>query len=232
MRYYSIGQVAKLLGVSVDRVRAWEKQGKIRCIRLPSGHRRYPEEEVRRILGQPSVTEGGGRVAVYARVSTRKQAEAGNLQRQKERLLAHAALKGYRVVHVFDDVASGLNPNRRGLKRLVKALENREIDRVLIEYPDRLARFGFEYLEWITRMCGASIEIVAEKEPEDMHNELVRDLLAIVTSFSARLYGAPGGRAVRKRFREWMKDAEAEARGHESHDLRGVVPGDRGTPPV
>ncbi|ATY86089.1 excisionase [Kyrpidia spormannii] len=232
MRYYSIGQVAKLLGVSVDRVRVWEKQGKIRCIRLPSGHRRYPEEEVRRILGQPSVTEGGKRVAIYARVSTRKQEEAGNLQRQKERLLAHAALKGYHVVHVFEDVASGLNAKRRGLKRLVKALENREIDRVLIEYPDRLARFGFEYLEWITKMCGAEIEIMAEKEPEDAHGELVRDLLAIVTSFSARLYGSRGGRAVRKRFQEWMKDAETEGRGPESHDLRGVVSGNGGSSPV
>ncbi|MEW6048764.1 MAG: recombinase family protein [Bacillota bacterium] len=114
MRYYSIGRLARLPGITPKRIREWEKQGRIRCVRLPSGHRRYPEEEVRRILGESSPE--GVRVAVYARVSTRKQADAGNLERQKERLLACAALKGYRVVHVFEDVASGLNRRRRGLE--------------------------------------------------------------------------------------------------------------------
>jgi excisionase family DNA binding protein len=209
MRYYSIGQLAKLLGITPKRIREWEKQGKIRCVRLPSGHRRYPEEEVRRILGE--IPSEGVRVAIYARVSTKKQADAGDLERQKERLLAHAALKGYRVVHVFEDVASGLNQRRRGLQKLRKALERREVDRVLVEYPDRLARFGFEYLRWLARACGADIEVATEKEPEDARAELVQDLLSIVTSFSARLYGARGAGCVRRGFRELIADAEAEA---------------------
>ena len=96
------------------------------------------------------------------------------------------------------------------MERLRKALERREADRVLVEYPDRLARFGFEYLRWLARACGADIEVVAEKEPEDAHTELVHDLLAIVTSFSARLYGARGGRRVRRGFRELIRDVEAE----------------------
>lgn len=75
MHYYSIGQLAKLLGITPKRIRGWEKQGKIRCVRLPSGHRRYPEEEVRRILGE--TLPEGLRAAVYARVSTRSRPTRG-----------------------------------------------------------------------------------------------------------------------------------------------------------
>ncbi|MCF6097152.1 hypothetical protein L1766_09175 [Thermovorax subterraneus] len=52
------------------------------------------------------------------------------------------------------------------------------------------------------KYCGVEIEITSQKEPEYAHTELVRDLLAIVISFSARLYGARGGGKTRQGFRE------------------------------
>ncbi len=79
-----------------------------------------------------------------------------------------------------------------------------------IEYPDRLARFGYAYLERHLKHCGVEIEITLQKEPEEAHTELVQDLLAIVTSFSARLYGARGGRKIRQGFRELIEDAEEQ----------------------
>ncbi|WP_273000874.1 MerR family transcriptional regulator, partial [Hydrogenibacillus schlegelii] len=115
MELLSIREAAEKLGVHPNRLREWEKKGPIRPIRLPSGHRRYPTEEIDRILkaGGMNETEPDA-VALYARVSTKKEADAGNLDRQLERLRAYAGEKGYRVVAEYTDVASGLNQKRRG----------------------------------------------------------------------------------------------------------------------
>ncbi|QZA33436.1 MerR family DNA-binding transcriptional regulator [Hydrogenibacillus sp. N12] len=153
MELLSIREAAKKLGVHPNRLREWEKKGLIRPIRLPSGHRRYPTEEIDRILkaGGMNETEADA-VALYARISTKKEAEAGNLS------------------------------------------------------PDRLARFGFDVL----KSCGVEIEVISPKEPEEAHAELVQDLLAIVTSFSARIDGARGGRKIRRGFQELMRRVREE----------------------
>lgn len=106
------------------------------------------------------------------------------------------------------DVASGLNHKRRGLTNVLKLAEQGECKKLLIEYPDRLARFGYAYIERHLQYCGVEIIAIAEKEPEDAQSELVRDLLSIVTSFSARLYGARGGRKVRQGFRDLIAGVE------------------------
>ncbi|MDN5348398.1 MAG: putative resolvase [Clostridia bacterium] len=213
MELLSIGEAAKRLGVHPNRLRAWEKQGLIRPVRLPSGQRRYPVEEINRILGTGGIKAEPDAVVLYARVSTKKQADAGNLERQLERLRAYAREKGYHVVAEYSDVASGLNQNRRGLERVLKSAERDEFRKLLIEYPDRLARFGYAYLERHLKYCGVEIEITSQKKPEDAHTELVQDLLAIVTSFSAQLYGARGGRKIRQGFRELIRDAEEAGEG-------------------
>lgn len=213
MELLSIGEAAKRLGVHPNRLRAWEKQGLIRPVRLPSGQRRYPVEEINRILGAGGIRAKPDAIVLYARVSTKKQADAGNLERQMERLRVYAREKGYRVVAEYSDVASGLNQNRRGLERMLKAAERGEFKKLLIEYPDRLARFGYTYLERHLKHCGVEIEITSQKEPEDAHTELVQDLLAIVTSFSARVYGARGARKIRQGFRELIRDAEEAEKG-------------------
>jgi predicted site-specific integrase-resolvase len=170
-------------------------------------------EEINRILRAGGIKAKPDAVVLYARVSTKKQAVAGNLERQMERLRAYAREKGYRVVAEYSDVVSSLNQNRRGLERVLKAAERGEFRKLLIEYPDRLARFGYAYLERYLKYCGVEIEITSQKEPEDAHTELVQDLLAIVTSFSARLYGARGGRKIRQGFRELIRDAEEAGEG-------------------
>jgi putative resolvase len=207
MELLSISQAAKKLGVHPNRLRAWEKQGLINPVRLPSGQRRYPIDEINCILGTGGVKAEPEAVVLYARVSTKKQADAGNLDRQMERLRQYARENGFTVRSEFADVASGLNQKRRGLSNLLKLAERGEYKKLLIEYPDRLARFGYSYIERHLRYCGVEIIAVAEKEPEDAHSELVRDLLAIVTSFSARLYGARGGKKVRQGFRALIAEA-------------------------
>jgi len=98
-------------------------------------------------------------------------------------LRQYARENGFTVRAEFTDVASGLNQKRCGLMNVLKLAERGEYKKLIIEYPDRLVRFGYSYIERHLKYCGVEIIAIAEKEPEDAHSELVRDLLAIITSF-------------------------------------------------
>lgn len=209
MELLTISKAAKRLGVHPNSLRNWEKRGLIKPVRLPGGQRRYSMDELNKLLRSGQLDAGQEGVVLYARVSTKKQADAGNLSRQLERLREYAKEKHYRVVAEYADTASGLNQKRRGLTNVLKLAERGEYQKLIVEYPDRLARFGYAYIERHLKYCGVEIIAIAEKEPEDVHSELVRDLLAIVTSFSARLYGARGGKKVRQGFRELIARVEA-----------------------
>lgn len=202
---YTPAQAAKRLGVCTKTIHRWDRAGKIRTIRTAGNQRRIPASEVRRLLGLRPVTTT--RCAVYARVSSQKQAKDGNLERQKERLLEAARQKGYEVQSVVAEQASGLNENRRGLKRLLGLAQKGEIDVVLVEFRDRLARFGFSYLARAFEMAGARVEVLEEQEEKAPAEELVEDMLSIVTVFSARLYGSRA-RKFRQKVRSAMKECE------------------------
>ena len=164
------------------------------------------------LLGDDCAT-GEKTAAVYTRVSTGNQAEAGNLERQRLRLMEYAAVNGYRVVLQASDVASGLNARRRGLRGVVEAARRHEMRFLLVEYPDRLARFGFPYLETLFDVLGVRIVVAAGQETEDAQVELVKDLLSIVTSFSAKLYGMRGGRKARAAVKAILAEMGAGAVG-------------------
>lgn len=162
-------QVAKLLNVWPETLRRWEKEGKLTPLRTPGGHRRYKESQIKKLLGKnQGVSNTITKCVIYARVSTAKQADAGNLQRQKERLTTFAVEKGYQVTSIYTEIASGLSENRRELTKLLKEAPKGNIDTIIIEYKDRLARFGYKYLEQYFLSHGVTIEIVEineEKSP-------------------------------------------------------------------
>jgi len=97
-------------------------------------------------------------------VSTAKQADAGNLQRQKERLITYAVEKGYQIAAIYKETASGLNENRRELTKLLKEASKGSMDIIIIEYKDRLARFGYKYLEQYFLSYGVVIEVIETNE--------------------------------------------------------------------
>lgn len=204
-------KAAELLQVHPQTLRLWDRQGRLVPVRLPSGQRRYRLSDLRPYLGESPDREA----CVYARVSTKKQADAGNLERQRLRLVEYAATAGYHAVLQAEDVASGLNPKRRGLRQVIQAAQERQFQFLLIEYPDRLARFGYEYLEDLFRVLGVSIVVTCAAEPKDAQTERVQDLLAIVTSFSARLYGARGGRKVRAGLAAVLEEVEESVQPQE-----------------
>lgn len=206
-------QVAKLINVWPHTLRRWEKEGKLKPLRTPGGHRRYKESQVMALVGEAVTENRTKQCAIYARVSTAKQAEAGNLQRQKERLIAYTVEKGYQVKRVYTEIASGLNENRRELKNLAKTAGNGEIDAIVIEYKDRLARFGYKYLEQYYQSCGVYIDVMELDEEKSPQEELVEDMIAIITSFSARIYGKRGGQ-VAKKLTELIQDEVAAGENH------------------
>jgi len=198
MRLYRTGEVAKRLGVSTMTVRRWIKAGKIKAYQIGREFR-IPESEVLRLL------EGKlpDKVVIYARVSSRDQKE--DLERQVEYLKNYCSTKGYQVTKILTDISSGLNENRKGLKKLFKLVESGEITKVVITYRDRLTRFGFKYLEQYFNSHGVEIEVIFNDEEKTPEKELVEDLLAIVTSFAGKLYGARSHK--KKRLVEAVKNA-------------------------
>ena len=184
-KLYRTREVAELLNISVSGVKKWIKEGKIRAIRV-GRFWMIPESEVKRIL--LGIKPSEMRAVIYARVSSHKQRKDGDLDRQVERLRSYCSAKGYKVVDVITDVASGLNEERSGLLKLFNLIIGKQIDVVVVEFKDRLTRFGFEYLRRWFESHGVKIDVVEESE-KGYIEELVEDFISIVSSFAAKIYG-------------------------------------------
>jgi len=204
-------EVCWRLGISYSTLSRWVREGRIRAIRTAGGKYRVPESEVRRIAeGLPISKEI--RAVIYARVNSSDQ--RSDLERQVQYLTEYCTSKGYKVIDVLSDVASGLKTDRKGLLKLLDYVVNKQVDVVVVTYRDRLTRFGFEYLEFFFRQHGVKIEVAFGEEPKDAHQELVEDLIEIVTSFAGKLYGM---RSRRKKklvdgFKKLLEEVEKSER--------------------
>jgi putative resolvase len=174
------GEAAKILGICVKTIQRMDRAGRIKVIRTPTGKRRIPESEVHRLMGFKDI-----RVPVlYARVSTHAQKD--NLQRQVQRLK-----KEYPEAELFQDIRSGLKFDRPEFLKMLEAVQQGRVSKVVIVCEDRLARFGVDLLRRTFKSYGTELEVLEttatmEGSPEE---ELAKDLISIITSFSARLYG-------------------------------------------
>ena len=177
-RIYTIREACDILQIDATTLRRWDREGKIHCIRLSNNFRRVPEEEINRILGVKS-----NRIdAIYARVSSSDQ--KNDLYNQINRLKPL-----YPNAQVFSDIKSGLKFNRKGFIELLNMIEDNKINNIYITHRDRLARFGFDLIENICKIHSTRIIEVDREEIPSANEELTRDLISIITSFSARLYG-------------------------------------------
>lgn len=122
------------------------------------------------------------KAAIYTRVSSAEN--RNNLDSQAERLSRYSEAKGYQIIHIVKEVGSGLNDHR---KKLEKLLKQDDYDVLIVEHKDRLCRFGTNYMDVLLSRLGIKLEIV--NLADNGRDELMADLVAIVTSFAARLYG-------------------------------------------
>lgn len=167
-----LSDYAKKIGVSYRTAWNYFKQGKLNAYQTHTGTVIVREED--------SVAEG--KVAVYCRVSSSENKT--NLESQKKRLLDYSAAKGYKVNEVITEVGSGINDTR---KQWLSLLRDRSIRLIVVEHKDRFTRFGFHGYRTLLRNEGRDIEVV--NEAENGKEDLLEDLVAIITSFCARLYG-------------------------------------------
>jgi len=181
----SIGKLSKEIGTSVSTLRRWEREGKIKSERTPSGHRRYNYDAVSGIM--PNNKVENKYTVGYCRVSTKSKID--DLERQKNVIELFCSAKGWKY-KMIEDVGSGLNYSKKGLQDLIKLIEMNHVDKLVITHKDRLLRFGSEIIFKLCELHGVEVSVInMDDEKTDFQKELVDDVLSIITVFSAKLYG-------------------------------------------
>ncbi|GBL12402.1 hypothetical protein MSj_03918 [Microcystis aeruginosa Sj] len=181
MSKLTISEAAKLKGVSVSTLRRWESEGKLIPGRTANGHRRYTISQLLGLKENLSYTVG------YCRVSSHDQKK--DLERQKEVVELFCAQNGW-PVEIIDDLGSGLNYNKKGLKRLIRLIVDSKVERLVLNHKDRLLRFGSELIFSLCEQFGTEVVIINRTEDSRFEEDLAQDVLEIITVFSARLYGS------------------------------------------
>jgi putative resolvase len=177
----------RLLGVSVDTLRRGEAAGKIKVERTPGGHRRYDVDQLRGIARNRPPDPSKRLTIGYARVSSHDQKE--DLKRQAAVLSEFCTRQGW-VHEVIEDLGSGMNYSKRGLRLLIKRICSGEVGRLVVTHKDRLLRFGSELVFALCEQFGTEVVIINRSEDSSYEEDLEQDVLEIITVFSARLYGS------------------------------------------
>lgn len=177
MKYEKLSQYAKRHSVTYRT--AWNrfKAGKIQgaTIKENTSLILVPVEDA-------GIAPDKNKVAIYCRVSSSEN--KSNLVSQAERLTSFAIAKGYTIVSVVKEIGSGVNDSRKKLQAL---LQDDSWGTLLVEHKDRLTRFGFNYFTILLENSGRKIEVV--NQAEDNSSDLMQDLVSVIYSFSARMYG-------------------------------------------
>jgi len=184
-----LSEWARKQGINYKTAWKWYKEGKlpVPAYQTPTGT----------ILVKVGEEKEGGKIAIYARVSSTDQKT--DLDRQVARLLEFATSQGLAVTKMVTEIGSGLNGHR---KKLIQLLNDPEITTIIVEHRDRLARFGFEYIEAALTAQGRRIIVV---EPGEVKDDLDQDMIEVLTSFCARLYGR---RSAKNRVKKAMEAIE------------------------
>jgi excisionase family DNA binding protein len=185
-RYLSIGNAAKVLGVSITTLRRWDVSGRIEAEHTAGGHRRYDLAKLRPGLVRKE-REASRKTIAYARVSSHDQ--KGDLERQKQVLELYCARQGW-AFEAIADLGSGMNYHKKGLRRLLSAIVEGDVGRLVITHKDRLLRFGAELVFALCEAKQVEVVILNQGEDTSFEEDLAKDVLEIITVFSARLYGS------------------------------------------
>jgi len=191
---YSPQEFGKLIGRTTNTLQKWDRKGILKAHRSLTNRRYYTHDQYLQYRGL--VAQEQGLTLAYTRVSgvTQKPDHA----HQVKALEAYCKEHAIQVDEWFSDIGSGLNYKRKHFNRLMELIELGLVRRLVIAHRDRLVRFGYDYFEAFCQRHHTEI-VVINGEALSPEQELVRDLIAIVTVFSARLHGL---RSYRKAIRE------------------------------
>ena len=182
-----ISKAAKILGVSEITLRRWDEDGRLVAIKTEGGHRRYDLTKIKpETVHRFDFTDKRKTVA-YARVSSHDQ--KADLERQKQVLELFCSKNGW-TFELISDLGSGMNYHKKGLKKLLNAIIDDGIGRIVITHKDRLLRFGAELVFAICEAKNVEVVIINSGDDTTFEEDLATDVLEIITIFSARLYGS------------------------------------------
>ena len=160
-------EASEYLHVAPVTLRRWEQAGVITPLRTHGGHRRYRQEDLDTVSRGTILKKSKGLTIGYCRVSTSGQ--KADLIRQSQVVTNYCEINGYRF-KIITDIGSGLNYRRKGLSEMISMICYGDVERVVVNYKDRLMRFGYEMFE---QLCNE-------------HHVIIE---TIITVFSAKLYG-------------------------------------------
>ncbi|MFL5628467.1 MAG: IS607 family transposase [Ktedonobacteraceae bacterium] len=168
----------------MNTLQKWDRQGILPAFRTPTNRRYYTHEQYLAYRGL--ISSERGLVLAYARVSSPSQKK--DLASQKEALRAYCVEHAIKVDQWVEDISSALNYQRTGFNQVIEAIELGQVRRLIIAFQDRFVRFGYDWFEHFCQRHGTEITVI-NGESFSPEEELVRDLMAITTVFSARFHG-------------------------------------------
>lgn len=214
-QYYSINEFSKILGVSAQTLRNWDNSGKLHPHHTSSnGYRYYSHEQLNQVMNIKLNLDR--KVIGYCRVSSNKQRV--DLERQIQNMKTYLTAQG-RPFEIISDIGSGINYKKKGLKELLKLITQNKVDKVVVLYEDRLLRFGYELVEYLASLYNCEIEIIDNTEKSEQQ-ELVEDLVQIITVFSCKLQGKRANKA-KKLIRELI-NGESEVNQNDKRNKSNV----------
>ena len=185
MKYYSAKTVTQILGVTAQTLRNWDKEGKLKPAYTKSnGYRYYSEEDVLSYTKERD-TKKERKLVGYVRVSNKTQED--DLNRQKENLESYLKQTNQEY-EIVSDIGSGIDYTKPGLKKLIEKINKKEVDEIVVLYKDRLLRYGFELIEYFAALNNVKIRVL-DKTNQTEDEELVEDLVQIITVFSCEIQG-------------------------------------------
>jgi len=203
-RLVGVGEAARILGVSVSTLRRWDATGKLVPEHTLGRQRRYKVSQLRPPVGR--IVPDTRRTIAYARVSSHDQ--KADLERQKQVLELYCARQGW-TFDLISDLGSGMNYHKKGLKRLLNEILEGRVGRLVITHKDRLLRFGAELVFAVCEAKEVEVVILNQGEDASFEEDLAKDVLEIITVFSARLYGSRSHK--NQRLLDGVKKAVEEA---------------------
>lgn len=189
-KYYNTSQFAKLISVTPQTLRNWDKNGKLKPHhKTEHGLRYYTQTQANTILNK---TNNSQKLHIsYARISTSKQKTS--LQNQTKRLQTYQEAKG-RQHTLITDTGSGLNYKKPGLLKIIDLVLDNQVETITVTHKDRLLRFGTPLLEYIFQKHNTTIEYL-ENPLQDDKEQIANDILEVLTVYSAKLHGKRAAKA-------------------------------------
>lgn len=195
-KIYKPKDVSELLGVTVNTLQRWDREGKFPASRNAANRRFYTQSQLNRFLGK----KNHRKIVAYARVSSRNQQD--DLANQMTFISNYANANGVIVDEYISEIGSGLNYKRTKWNRLLEEVEQRSIDTIYVTYKDRFVRFGYDWFNDFCERHGTNI-VVLNNPQTSPDQELVNDLISIIHVFSCRMYGLRKyGKAIRNHEKE------------------------------